>query len=291
VYRAEEFAMIVGSCGTRVRDRRPGDTIAAARKLAEVEAMLDVTSSGTVDGGRSRVQREPKYWGLKRHLLDLLRSLPAGSPIPTERSLAAEFDVSRTTVRQALAELTVEGRLLRVQGKGTFAAEPKVAQRLQLSSYTEDMRAQGRQPSSRLLEASDEPAEGDLARMLGVRAGTRMLRLRRLRLADDEPMAIETTHLALGRFRGLRRYVADGGSLYQVLKERFGVEMGHAEETIETALASPEEAELLGAEVGMPMLLLSRHSFDTEGKPVEWVRSVYRGDRYKFVATLNRPGD
>jgi GntR family transcriptional regulator len=166
-----------------------------------------------------------------------------------------------------------------------------VAQRLQLSSYTEDMRAQGRQPSSRLLEASDEPAEGDLARMLGVRAGTRMLRLRRLRLADDEPMAIETTHLALGRFRGLRRYVADGGSLYQVLKERFGVEMGHAEETIETALASPEEAELLGAEVGMPMLLLSRHSFDTEGKPVEWVRSVYRGDRYKFVATLNRPGD
>jgi GntR family transcriptional regulator len=65
--------------------------------------------------------------------------------------------------------------------------------------------------------------------------------------------------------------------------------MGHAEETIETALASPEEAELLGADIGLPMLLLSRHSFDTEGNPVEWVRSVYRGDRYKFVATLNRP--
>src|SRR5512138_1433400 len=99
----------------------------------------------------ARVLREPKYWGLKRHLLDLLSALPPGSPIPTERSLAAEFDVSRTTVRQALAELTVEGRLLRVQGKGTFAAEPKVAQRLHLSSYTEDMRAQGREPSSRLL--------------------------------------------------------------------------------------------------------------------------------------------
>ncbi|WP_137813415.1 GntR family transcriptional regulator [Gandjariella thermophila] len=252
--------------------------------------MLDTTSSGTVDGGRSRVQREPKYWGLKRHLLDMLRSMPAGSPIPTERSLAAEFDVSRTTVRQALAELTVEGRLLRVQGKGTFAAEPKVAQRLQLSSYTEDMRAQGRQPSSRLLEAAEEPADADLARLLGVRTGAKVLRLRRLRLADDEPMAIETTHLALGRFRGLRRYLAETGSLYQVLREKFGVEMGHAEETIETALASPEEAELLGADVGMPMLLLSRHSFDTDGKPVEWVRSVYRGDRYKFVATLNRPG-
>lgn len=65
--------------------------------------------------------------------------------------------------------------------------------------------------------------------------------------------------------------------------------MGHAEETIETGLAGPQEAELLGADVGMPMLLLSRHSFGTDGRPVEWVRSVYRGDRYKFVATLNRP--
>ena len=93
----------------------------------------------------------------------------------------------------------------------------------------------------------------------------------------------------MARFRGLRRYVTSGGSLYQVLRERFGVEMAYAEETIETALASPAEAELLGADVGLPMLLLSRHSFDDEGKPVEWVRSVYRGDRYKFVATLNRP--
>ncbi len=252
--------------------------------------MLETTPTGDVDAAaRARVQREPKYWGLKRHLLDLLSSMPPGSPIPTERSLAAEFDVSRTTVRQALAELTVEGRLLRVQGKGTFAAEPKVAQRLQLSSYTEDMRAQGREPSSRLLEISEDPADIELARLLAIRAGAKVLRMHRLRLADNEPMAIETTHLPLSRFRGLRRYVSSGSSLYQVLRERFGVEMGHAEETIETALASPEEAELLGADVGLPMLLLSRHSFDSAGNPVEWVRSVYRGDRYKFVAGLDRP--
>jgi GntR family transcriptional regulator len=252
--------------------------------------MLETSSIGGTDAAsRSRVQREPKYWGLKRHLLDLLSAMPPGSPIPTERSLAAEFDVSRTTVRQALAELTVEGRLLRVQGKGTFAAEPKVVQRLQLSSYSEDMRAQGRQPSSRLLEVSEEPADTELSRLLAVRAGAKVLRLHRLRLADNEPMALETTHLPLARFRGLRRYVTAGGSLYQVLRERFGVDMGHAEETIETALASPEEAELLGADIGLPMLLLSRHSFDMEGNPVEWVRSVYRGDRYKFVASLNRP--
>jgi GntR family transcriptional regulator len=253
--------------------------------------MLEATTAagGGGEAERVRLQREPKYWVLKRHLLDVLRSLSPGSPMPTERSLAAAFDVSRTTVRQALAELTVEGRLLRVQGKGTFAAEPKVAQRLQLSSYTEDMRAQGRQPSSRLLEASEFTAEAELARLLAVRPGSKVLRLRRLRLADGEPMAIETTHLALGRFRGLRRHISPGVSLYQVLREHFGVEMGHAEETIETAVASPEEAGLLGADIGLPMLLLSRHSFDADGSPVEWVRSVYRGDRYKFVAHIDPP--
>lgn len=250
--------------------------------------MLETSAAQETDAG-TRAMREPKYWGLKRHLLDLLASLPPGSPIPTERSLAAEFDVSRTTVRQALADLTVEGRLLRVQGKGTFAAEPKVAQRLQLSSYTEDMRAQGREPSSQLMDIAEIPAEGELTTLLGIRSGAKVLRMQRLRLADGEPMAIETTHLPLGRFRGLRKYLTPGGSLYQVLRERFDVEMGHAEETIETALAGPHEAELLGADVGMPMLLLSRHSFDTTERPVEWVRSVYRGDRYKFVAELNRP--
>ncbi len=250
--------------------------------------MLD-TSTSEANDAIARVQREPKYWGLKRHLLEVLSSLPPGSPIPTERSLAAQFDVSRTTVRQALAELTVEGRLLRVQGKGTFAAEPKMAQRLQLSSYTEDMRAQGREPSSKLLDVSELPADPELARLLNIRQGAKVLRLQRLRLADGEPMAMETTHLPLGRFRGLRKYVTGGTSLYQVLRERFDVEMGHAEETIETALAGPHEAELLGADVGMPMLLLSRHSYDLADRPVEWVRSVYRGDRYKFVAELNRP--
>ncbi|PRX50315.1 GntR family transcriptional regulator [Prauserella shujinwangii] len=252
--------------------------------------MLEAVAGGSPDSvSGTRGQREPKYWALKQHLLDLLEAMPPGSPIPTERALASDFNVSRTTVRQALADLTAEGRLHRVQGKGTFAAEPKVAQRLQLSSYTEDMRAQGREPSSQLLEVEELHAEGELPKLLGIRTGAKVLRLHRLRLADGEPMALETTHLPLARFRGLRKYVSEGGSLYAVLRERYGVEFDRAEETIETSLAGPQEAELLGADVGMPVLLLSRHSFATDGKPVEYVRSIYRGDRYKFVTTLRRP--
>ena len=236
-----------------------------------------------------RVPREPKYWRLKRHLLELTHTLPAGSPVPPERTLAVEFETSRTTVRQAIQELIVEGRLERVHGRGTFVARPKVAQTLQLTSYTEDMRAQGREPTSRLLSMDTVPADERLAERLRIRPGARVVRIERLRMADGEPMAVETTHLSARRFSGLRRHVERHGSLYAALAAGYDVHLASAEETIETALATPAEAALLGTEVGLPLLLLSRHSFTADGEPVEWVRSLYRGDRYKFVAVLHRP--
>jgi GntR family transcriptional regulator len=102
-------------------------------------------------------------------------------------------------------------------------------------------------------------------------------------------MAIETTHLSQKRFPALRRSLVKYTSLYTALAEVYGVHLAEAEETIETSLATPREAGLLATDVGLPMLMLSRHSVDSSGEPVEWVRSVYRGDRYKFVARLRRP--
>jgi GntR family transcriptional regulator len=244
---------------------------------------------GTDGPDRSRTARVPKYYRLKRHLLQMTDTLPPGTPVPPERSLATEFDTSRTTVRQALQELVVEGRLERIQGKGTFVAKPKVSQALQLTSYTEDMRAQGLEPTSQLLEIGYVTADQRLSALLDIPEGGRVLRIERLRLASGEPMAIETTHLSQERFPALRRSLVRYASLYTALAEVYGVHLARAEETIETALASPREAGLLGTDVGLPMLMLSRHSRDTAGEPVEWVRSVYRGDRYKFVATLERP--
>jgi GntR family transcriptional regulator len=240
-------------------------------------------------GPTGREPRVPKYWRLKRHLLEMTQTLPPGSPVPPERTLAIDFDTSRTTVRQALQELVVEGRLERVQGRGTFVAKPKVAQSLQLTSYTEDMRAQGLEPTSRLLDLGQIDADEALAERLDIRPGAKVLRISRLRLADGDPMAIETTHLSVKRFPGLKRHFERLGSLYAALAEGYGVRPAEAEETIETALATPHEASVLGTEVGLPLLLLSRHSFDEDGAPVEWVRSLYRGDRYKFVARLQRP--
>lgn len=233
--------------------------------------------------------REPKYYRVKQQLLQMMASLGPGSAVPPERELAVEFTTSRTTVRQALTELVVEGRLERIQGRGTFVSKPKVAQILQLTSYTQDMQAQGLAPTSRLLEIGPVTADQDLAARLDVRPGTRVLRLERLRLANSEPMAVEVNHLAARRFPGLRKHLEKGGSLYSTLATVYGVHLAEAEETIETVLCPPREAEILGTDVGSPMLLLSRHSWDTTGNPVEYVRSIYRGDRYKFVTKLRPP--
>jgi len=255
-----------------------------------IPAVSDATALKARGSNGRRPPREPKYYQLKRALLEeFMRTLPPGRAIPPERTLAERFKTSRTTVRQALQELVAEGRLERFQGRGTFVAKPKVSQHLQLTSHTEDMRAQGLEPSSQVLEVGTVPADARLAERLKIKRGMRVVRIERLRMANGEPMAIETTHLAAKRFPRLIERFADRSSLYELLLEEYGVRLIDAEEIIETAVANPIEADRLGAEVGMPLLMLSRHSFDEDGQPVEWVRSLYRGDRYKLVAHLRRP--
>jgi GntR family transcriptional regulator len=233
--------------------------------------------------------RVPKYYVVKRHLLDYIAALETGSPVPPERTLAVELGTSRTTVRQALAELEIEGRLQRIQGKGTFVAAPKMAQALALTSYTEEMRAHGRHPASRILDITTLGADAELADKLRLLPSAPVVCVERLRMADDEPMAIEHTHLPAKLFPRMRQHLTGSASLYAVLESQYGVRIAEAEETIETVLASPREASLLGTDTGLPLLLICRLSLDPDGRPVEWVQSWFRGDRYKFVTRLTRP--
>lgn len=233
--------------------------------------------------------RVPKYYAVKLGLLELLADLPQGSMLPTERALSARYAASRTTVRQALHELEVEGWLRRVQGSGTFVARPKIQQRLSLTSFTEDMREQGLRPDSRLLSVETVLPEAGIAEALGLSSRAKALCVRRLRLADDEPAALETLYLPARRVPGLQRSLGHGVSVYRLLDERYGIRPVQAEETIETSFATPTEAALLGADPGTPHLLLHRRTWDESGQPVEYVRSLYRGDRYRFVTELQRP--
>jgi GntR family transcriptional regulator, nutrient-sensing system regulator len=229
---------------------------------------------------------EPKYYLVKRHLLSLLPGFSPGVPLPTERELASALSTSRTTVRQALTELVVEGRLVRRHGSGTYVAEPKLAWPLQMSSFTEQAASSGLVVESAFVSAERMRATDELAELLRIKPGAPVHRLERLRKVNGAPMALEVSHLAAARFPGLARAVRSKGSLYRVLADQWDVKIVGAVETIETAPATPREAGLLDTDVGAPMMMLSRHSFDATNTPVEWVRSWYRGDRYKFVATL-----
>jgi GntR family transcriptional regulator len=234
-----------------------------------------------------RAAREPKYYVVKRHLLDLIDALSPGSLLPTERVLTVELATSRTTVRRALSELVGEGRLVRRQGSGTYVAEPKITWPLQMTSFTEQAQSFGYTANTELLEATRTRADEDVASRLAVRVGAPVYFIERLRLVDDTPMAVERSNLSAARFPGLIGELRKTSSLYRVLSDTYGVRPVEAEETIETAAASPREGELLDVDTGAPILVLGRHSFDAEGNPIEYVRSWYRGDRYTFVARLH----
>jgi GntR family transcriptional regulator len=245
-----------------------------------VETIVDTTLQGL---------REPRYLKVKDHIVEAIAQLRPGVSIPPERDLAVVCRTSRTTVRKAVTELVAEGRLVRRQGSGTYVAEPKLAWPLMVSGFTEQAEADGLSARTAYLSGERLPATGELAERLGIGLGEPVLSMELLRSVNETPMAVESVHVAARRYPGLEAAVAKTGSLYEVLRDRFGVTVEHAVETIETAPAAPREAALLGTEIGAPMLLVSQHSHTADGEPVEWVRTWYRGDRYSFVAHISRP--
>lgn len=225
----------------------------------------------------------PKYYLVKGEILALIADLAPGDLVPTERDLAQRLDTSRTTVRQAIAELVSDGRLVRRQGRGTFVAPPKLMRVRQLTSFSEDLSSDGWRPGSIILDISQESAADEVCTGLLVEEGSPYLRVERLRTAAEEPIAHEVAHLP-GRYPGLADALATQGSLYRTLRDNYGVDLFVVEDTVETTLADPREATLLGVDTGLPMLLIHRTAWGAAGSPVEWTRSTFRGDRFRFHA-------
>ncbi|MEU5833343.1 GntR family transcriptional regulator [Streptomyces diacarni] len=253
----------------------------------ESSAPYEIPADGAapVRAGVPEHGRVPKYYWLKARLVPLLEELGEGGVLPTERELASRHEVSRETVRQALRELLLEGRLRR-SGRGTVVAGPKLAQPLALASYTEGVRRQGRVPGRTLIGLNRHPCPAALAADLRIAEGEPVWHLERLLFADDERVGLESTYVAVERVPELERDFEADSSFYTYLREGLGIRFGAAEERLETVLATPREALLVGTPPGLPMLLIHRCSRDHEGAPLERVRLLYRGDRFSFTVRL-----
>ena len=222
----------------------------------------------------------------RERVMDLMESLEVGQAIPSERQLTSDLGVSRLTIRAALDELVRDGYLDRRHGSGTYVTEPKIAQPLTLTSFSEDMRRRGMVPGSRTLELASTSAGARMARRLQVSPAERLVRVKRLRLADAEPMALEVLHIPEVLVPGLTRADLEDRSFYDLMKERYGIVIASGTQSIEPTVTNEEESEVLGVPLHTPAFLFERTTVSESGRIVEFVRSIYRGDRYRLVADL-----
>jgi GntR family transcriptional regulator len=226
----------------------------------------------------------------RESVLELIESLEVGSAIPSERQLSVDLEVSRLTVRAALDELVREGYLVRRQGAGTFVAAPKVAKGMDVSSFSEDMRARGLTPASRTLELNVVPAGARLGRLLHVSPSEPVVAARRLRLADGDPMAIELLHARAALVPGLTAADLEQNSFYDLLIDRYGIEIAGGTQTVEPTVTNDDESAALGVPLHSPALLFERITRTSGGEVIEFTSSTYRGDRYRLVTELGMGG-
>lgn len=224
-----------------------------------------------------------------RTLVDDLRremeTLPVGTPVPSERALAADSGVSRMTARRALDELTREGRLVREVGRGSFVARPAVNLPLHLTGFSEDMASRGIKARSRVLRIFQGPADTRTAEALGLTLDAPVIHLDRVRLADGRPMAIERTTLDASMVPGLIDLDFTDRSLYGELEHRYGVVFDAGEQTIRAAIVTPEDAAELEVDEGSAVLEFVRVS-GRGGQSMERTVSTYPGDRFELSAQI-----
>jgi GntR family transcriptional regulator len=233
----------------------------------------------------------PLYYQLQQRLLEQIQSgeLAVGQPLPATQELAATLGVSLMTARQGIKSLCDLGVLYSKQGKGTFISGMKLEKDFrQVLSFTEEMKARGSRPRSRVLSFEVRPGGREVLEALHLQPGEQIIELRRVRQADASPMGIECSSLPLRLCPDLLETFDPRTSLYRILAQHYGIEMVVADEVVEAGVAGREEARLLRIGEKSPVFLFTRTSYVRNGQPVEYVRATYRGDRYKIMNRLTR---
>lgn len=243
-------------------------------------------------GAQCRTSPIPMYYQLKGILDDRISEMNVGDPIPTEKELCERYQVSRTTVRQALQDLVIEGRLNRMKGKGTFIAEPKINQDflIELESFQIEMEKKGLEPSTRVLQFHRMHAGARTAVNLEIQENQDIYFLQRLRFADDEPIVLVNTCLPAALFPNLDRHDLAEESLYGIVHDAYGMEVYKARRSLEATAADENAALHLGLKRGAPVQYIETVTHLADETPFEYSNAWYRGDRNKFAFELINTG-
>jgi GntR family transcriptional regulator len=233
----------------------------------------------------------PRYRQAADRLAERIASgdLAAHSRLPSERTIAEQFGLSRMTARQAVELLVRRGLVYRRPGSGTYVAPPRIVHTLQrLAGFSEQMRAQGIEPTGRVLEMTlSDGLDAEVTAALRLRRRERAWTMRRVRYGDGEPLLLETFHVPHAVCPKLGRHDLAHGSLYEIMRFAFAIDPVRAHETIEPTVCDAADARYLGTRAGAPAILVTRTTYDAGARPVEYARDLYRGDRARFEIDLH----
>ncbi len=224
--------------------------------------------------------QKPTYIKVKENIQEKIESgqLVPGDALPSERTLAEQFGLSRMTVRAALSELVSAGALYREQGRGTFVSARKMKQS-NIASFSETVKAMGFEPSTKIVEFSVTLPPQDIADKLMV--STKVYRALRLRLADDIPVAIEEVFMPLNIAPGLK-LIDLKSSLYKLINETFGRNIGSADSSVSAMHPSAKQQEYLRIDRNTPVLKIDSLYYGVSGEPLYYERALYRADMYEY---------
>jgi GntR family transcriptional regulator len=214
---------------------------------------------------------------------------PVGSQLPTEDRLIQRFAVSRTTVRKAIQNLSDRGLVEIRRGTGTFVAQPRITQELtELTGFVEDMDALGHAATARLIDRMVVAADADAAEHLALAVGTRVMRIRRVRLANGVGMSLDETYLPLEIGEKIVTHNLEAEPIFTLLEQRYDIPLVEAEYKLEAVAADQDVAAALEVEAGSPIFLIERTSYSLGGQPVDYEKLHYRGDLIRFRTRLAR---
>ncbi|MDI5964720.1 GntR family transcriptional regulator [Streptantibioticus silvisoli] len=228
----------------------------------------------------------PLYFQVAQQLQELIETgvLPPGTRLSNEIAMADQFGLSRPTMRQAMQHLVDKGLLARKRGVGTQVVTNRIRRQVELTSLYEDLEREDRRPRTDVLSIETVPASAEVAAALRVAEGLEVVAVRRLRYADDQPIALMRNHLPAGLLELSEQALSEQG-LYQLLR-RSGTDLSTAAQTIGARRATAAEARLLGESRGATLLTMTRTAYDSSGRPVEYGAHVYRATRYSFEMTV-----